>query len=135
MVSTRAHICNVQSYLCKRPIKLNYVLLYRVKAKFIACLKVDKKWIHIVPTTRCFFQSHRVSIQKSTHRHKGCDWLTSRKNYGSTITKEIRLVNISFDTPTTDLQLRLLPVMPAMQARVGAGAQAIPVTIRPGCSR
>ena len=35
-----------------------------VSAKFIARLKVDTKRVHIVPMTRCFFQSGRASVQK-----------------------------------------------------------------------
>jgi hypothetical protein len=50
--------------------------------------------------TRCFYQTCRVSVQKSTHPHKGCGWLTIRIYYGSTNTKKLRLVNISFDTLT-----------------------------------
>jgi hypothetical protein len=60
---------------------------------------LDTKWVHIVPMTRCFFQS---CIQKNTHHIKGCDWLTSRKNYGSTSTKKLRLIIIGFNTPTND---------------------------------
>jgi hypothetical protein len=36
------------------------------------------------------------------HRHKGYDWLTSRKYYGSASTKKLRLVNISFDIPNNE---------------------------------
>jgi hypothetical protein len=61
--------------------------------------KLDTKWDHIVPMTRCFFQLH---VQKSAHHHKGCDWLRSRKYYGSTSTKKLRLIIIGFDTPTND---------------------------------
>jgi hypothetical protein len=49
--------------------------------------------------TRCFFQSH---VRKNTHRHKGCDWLTIRKYYGSTSTKKLSLIIIGFDTPTNN---------------------------------
>jgi hypothetical protein len=49
--------------------------------------------------TRCFLQSR---VQKSTHPHKGCNWLTSRKYYGSTSTKTLRLIIIGFDNLTDD---------------------------------
>ncbi len=38
--------------------------------------------------------------KKNTHPHKGCDWLTSQKYYGSTSTKKLRLIIIGFNTPT-----------------------------------
>jgi hypothetical protein len=47
--------------------------------------------------TRCFVQSR---VQKNTHRHKGSEWLTSRKYCGSTSIKKVRLIIIGFDTPT-----------------------------------
>jgi hypothetical protein len=61
------------------------------------------KWIqsgYILYPWLDFFQSHTVSVWKIKHRHKGCDWLRSRKYFGSTSTKKLRLVKISFDTPT-----------------------------------
>ncbi len=55
--------------------------------------------VHIIPMTRCFFQA---CVQKNTHRHKGCDRLTSRKYFGSTSTKNLRLFSIGFGTHTND---------------------------------
>jgi hypothetical protein len=46
-----------------------------------------------IPMTRCFIQPRKVSVQKNAHRHKGCDWLTSRRYYVSTSTKKLGLVN------------------------------------------
>jgi hypothetical protein len=63
----------------------------------IACFELDTKWIHIVPMSRFFFQSR---VQKNTHCHKGYDWLTRRKYYGSASTNKLRLIIIGFDTPT-----------------------------------
>ncbi len=119
---------------CLNPVD---ILMYGVQAKFIARLKVYTKWVHIIPMTRCFFQSRKVSVQKNTKYHKGCDWLTSKKYYGSTSTTKLRLINYSFDTPTNndddednDSQpLHQSPVMPMMQARAGAGAQVIAVAV------
>jgi hypothetical protein len=34
--------------------------------------------------------------------HKGCDWLRSRKYYGSTSTKKLRIIIFGFDTPTNN---------------------------------
>ena len=73
--------------------------MYGVKAKKIACFKLDTKWVHIVPMTKCFFQS---PVRKNTHRHKEYDWLTSREYYGSTSTKKLRIIIIGFDNPTNN---------------------------------
>jgi hypothetical protein len=73
---------------CLSPVDVN---MYGVKAKFIACLKVDTNWVHIVPMTRVSF-SHLEYLYIKTHI------ITN----GSTSTKKLTLVNISFDTPTYD---------------------------------
>ncbi len=49
--------------------------------------------------TRFFFQ---LCVQKNTHRQKGCDWLTSRKYYGITSTRKVRLIVNGFNTPTNN---------------------------------
>ncbi len=98
---------------------------------------MDTNWVHIVPMTTCFFQSR---VQKNTNCHKGCDWLTTRKYYGDTITKKLRLIIIGFDTPPmtaatmtmTSSPSPTLPVMPATQAKAGAQARAIAIAIRLG---
>ena len=62
--------------------------------------KLDTKWVYIVSMTRCFFQ---LGVQKNnTYSHKGCDWLASRKYYGSTSTKKLRIIMIGFDNPTNN---------------------------------
>jgi hypothetical protein len=88
--------------------------------------------------TKCFIQS---PVKKNTHRHKEYDWLTSRKYYGSTSTKKLRIIIIGFDNPTNNngnkdndiLTITSLASDPLMQARVGARAWAITIAIHPGC--
>jgi hypothetical protein len=87
--------------------------------------------------TTCFFQS---GVQKNTNCHKGCDWLTTRKYYGDTITKKLRLIIIGFDTPpmmaatmtTTSSPSPTSPVTPATQANARAQARAIAIAVRLG---
>ncbi len=121
-----------KSCVLPKPPRCIYV---RGLGKKIGRFKLDTNWVHIVPMTTCFFQSR---VQKNTHHHKGCDRLTSRKYYCNTNTKKLRQIIIGFDTPPTTAVTRTttsspsptLPVMPAMQARVGAWATAITIAVR-----
>ena len=111
--------------------------MYGVKAKKFACFKLDTKWVHIVPMTKCVFQS---PVRKNTHRHKEYDWLTSREYYGSTSTKQLRIIIIGFDNPTNNngnkdndiLTITSLASDPP-DAGKGGGRGLGNIAIRPGC--
>jgi hypothetical protein len=63
------------------------------------CLKVNTKWVNLYPLLDVSFSHVESPSKTNTHCHKRCDWFTSRKHYGSTSTKTLRLANISVDTP------------------------------------
>jgi hypothetical protein len=75
------------------------VPMCKVQAKFIACFKLDTKWVHIVPMTRCFFQTRAQKIHIITKEVIG---LLVENIMVAQVLKKIRQIIIGFDNLTND---------------------------------